>query len=260
MPSSRTFSRRTAVGLMVASLGVVALGTLSGCSSTDVDVYVPVITTVRSPNQEVLSTTVCVLDDRGNALETQVETPEGTEVTTATFDSFGVPIPSDQPAPDVTYDDKGQPTAIVFQDASGTVLESWHYSYHDVRGRAAEVAYDGPATSYSIAFDRDGWPLSGEITVSTVRHSLSFVYEIDLNGAVTRQNVLFDENEEPALWYTFTYEETDGTALVATCTANDGTVTSYDYELVENPTPYAMVQALLHAPNYAQLASAAAAA
>lgn len=259
MPSSRSFSRRAVVGLMVAGLGALALGALTGCSSTDVDVYVPVITTVRSPSQEVLSTTIRILDERGNALETQVETAGGTEVATATFDSFGVPIPSNQSAPEVTYNDKGQPTAIVFRNEQGGISESWHYSYYDVRGRVSEITYEGASNSYSMTFDRDGWPLSGEIATSAAHHSLSFVYEIDLNGAVTRQNILFDQSEEPALWYTYTYEETNGTALVATRTANDGAITSYDYELVEDPSPFAMVQALLHAPDYAQLIATASA-
>ena len=258
MPIHRPVSRRTVVRLLaVATVSAATLGMLSGCSSTDVDVYVPTAITVRSDADQVLSVISYTLDERGNATEAHVQTIAADYVVTSAFDTYGVPTAPEGQTRTVTYDDKGQPTQIEDRDASGAAVASWHYTYFDVQGRILEATYQGPDYSYDVVFGRDGWPLSGEVTIDGMRHAVNFVYEVDLNGAVTRQNISFNKAEEPALWYTYTYEEIDQTSLVATCTANDGTTTSYTYTLVENPTPYAMAMALLHAPNYEALVAQA---
>ena len=74
-------------------------------------------------------------------------------------------------------------------------------------------------------------------------HEVSYVYEINENGAVTKMYVSTDGDEPQA--FTFTYDEN---GCIATVTAPDGTVTSYTYELVKDPSPYAMAQALLRMP------------
>lgn len=254
MSVCRPMSRRSFVRLAALSaLGILALGSLSGCSPTEIDVYVPTSITVRSSDGAVLSATTITLDERGNAVSTRVETPAGTQDSVAEFDTYGAPASSEGITREVTYDDKGQPTAIVERASDGTEVATWHYTYYDVQGRVLEATYQGIDYGYDVVFGRDGWPLSGEVSVDDARHYVHFVYEVDLNGTVTRQNISFDDAEKPELWYTYTYETHDETSLVATATASDGTATSYEYTLVENPTPYAMALALLHAPDYATL-------
>lgn len=253
--SRRPMSRRSALRLFgAAALGALGLCTLGGCSSTDVDVYVPVSVTTRSADDLDVVVETRTLDDRGNAIGTQVEELKGSWTLTETFDAFGIPAAQEGNTREVTYDDKGQPTSIVERNAGGVAVETWRYAYYDVQGRVAELAFAGPDYAFTMTFGRDGWPLSGSVTAHAVEHPVAFVYEIDLNGAVTRQNICFDGASEPALWYTYTYDDNN---LVAERVAWDGTTTSYTYELVENPTPYAMAQALLHAPDYGALVEAA---
>lgn len=260
MASHRCISRRTALGLLGAgALGLLALGSLTGCSPTDADVYIPTSVTVHSSSGETLATTAYVLDERGNARETQTVTPQGTDSRVEAFDAYGVPVAVDSAPCTVTYDDKGQPTEIEGSAAAGAETVTWRYTYYDVRGRIHEAIYLSADYSHAMAFDRDGWPLSGDMVLNGHRHDIRFVYEVDLNGAVTRQNVLIDEAEKPSLWYTYTYETTEGSTdgsqnnLVRTRTDDQGTTTTYAYELVEDPSPYAMALALLHAPDYAAI-------
>ncbi len=242
----RSLKKAAAVLGTAVVTAALALG-LSGCEPTDVDVYVPTRTTVEHADGSPVATTTRTLDEHGNAVRIVTEQGQArTEIENA-YDPYGVVTESAGVPVDVQLelDDRGQPTRI----SVTTPIDSGEvsYAYYDVRGRietASIVRRDG--SSQTIRYDRDGWPLSGSRTDSAgnVQES-SFVYEINEFGAVT--TMLVSINGEDPLAFTYTYDEN---GCIATQTAPDGSMASYAYELVKNPSPLAMATALLRVPPF----------
>ncbi len=236
---------RTLIGF--CSLALVTLGlacSLSGCDATDVDVYVPTSKTVHYADETPDLVTTYTLDEHGNAVTVTEKQGQAGSSIDYTYDPYGVvngsPTLDARLDAEVELDDRGQPIRIaVTTDLDGGEIA---YSYYDVRGRIeTETISHDDGSAESTRYDRDGWPLSATITDSdgTV-HEVSYIYEINENGAVTKMYVSMDGNEAQEL--TFTYDEN---GCVSTVTAPDGSVTSYTYELVKDPSPFAMAQALL---------------
>ncbi len=230
------------IGALLAAAGLVL--SLTGCEATDVDVYIPTSKTVHYADGTPDLVTTYTLDEHGNAVTVTEEQGQASSSIDYTYDPYGVINGSptlDAPiSTEVELDDRGQPIRIMVT----TDLDSGEatYSYYDVRGRieTATIGHDGGSTE-SKRYDRDGWPLSATITDGDgTAHEVSYVYEINENGAVTKMYVAMDGDE--AQEFSFTYDEN---GCVATVTAPDGSVTSYTYELVKDPSPYAMAQALL---------------
>lgn len=234
------------IGAALASIGL-ALA-LTGCEATDVDVYIPTSETVRYADGRPDLVKTYTLDEHGNAVTVAERQGEAGSTVEYTYDPYGVangcPTLDDASIDTaVELDDRGQPTSIsITTDLDGGQIT---YTYYDVRGRIETVEVTrADGRSQTKRYDRDGWPLEETVTDSdgTV-HEVSYVYEINENGAVTKMYVSTDGDEPQA--FTFTYDEN---GCIATVTAPDGTVTSYTYELVKDPSPYAMAQALLRMP------------
>ena len=245
MTRPRRTPRKLAALLGTAALAAgLGLG-LVGCEATDVDVYVPTRVTVEHADGSPVETVAYTLDEHGNAVGVTTDQGQAHSEQTTSFDPYGVPTESAGVAvdTDLELDDRGQPTRI----AVTTPLDGGEvvYTYYDVRGRietASITRQDG--SSRTVRYDRDGWPLESVSTDSAGNvQEESYVYEINENGAVTKM-IVSAEGFDPAE-FTYTY---DGNGCIATQTLPDGTVVSYEYELVKNPSPLAMANALLRIP------------
>lgn len=264
-PGPRRALARAVLAACAILLAACALFGATGCSGTDIDVYVAVSETTTSADGTVVERVERTLDEHANAVATLAVDAAGVQARTeAAYDVYGAPAGAAE-AGDVEFDEKGQPTRIACRTADGALAYTLTYTYSEVKGRiatAGRVAGPGSAESedygYDLRFDRDGWPLDGTLTVGGsyggdgAEHTLQFVYEVTETGAVTTQIVQIDGAE--AARYTFEYDEN---MKVSVRHNPDGTSTSFTYELAKDPSPYAMVQALAHEPDYAELAALA---
>lgn len=228
----------------IAACAIATLGlafALGGCEATDVDVYIPIRISVEHADNAPTTTVSCTLDEQGNAVSTVTNQGQEHFEQTACFDPYGIPVDSpDAPSAAQELDDRGQPTRMTITTPRGSGEVA--YTYYDVRGRieTASIVYeDGGAQT--MRYDRDGWPLEGSRTNTDGSvEEVSFVYEINENGAVTKMIVTGGTGDPVGFAYTY-----DENGCIATQTAPDGSVTTYEYELVANPSPLAMANALL---------------
>lgn len=258
-PRTSDRPRRRPVRLAAAALLVCGTLALSGCDATTIDVYVETSQTETDAAGEVLETTSYELDEKGNQVggTTTVEDPSveepaslGSAWTTA-YDAFGVPVPPEG-SYETELDDHGQPTRIVYYGPDGEVVSTRTFTYSNVAGHMTSETYEADGFSCSTTYDsKDGWPLTGSVTVDGTTVDIEFVYEITDQGGVTAQHVVVDGTDVAS--YTYSYEEYDGTLNVAQRGNPDGTTTGYTYELVENPSPFAMARALVHEVDYEAL-------
>ena len=255
---------RTALACGLAALALAALLALSGCAATTIDVYAVTSQIEYDAAGAALETTSYDLDEKGNPVggTTTVEDAAADGIAalgsawTASYDMYGVPT---APWPlegegtyEAEYDDHGQPTRIVYRDAAGEVVLTQTFTYSEVAGHMTSETYESADISYTTTYDpQDGWPLTGSVTVGGATVDVEFVYEITEEGGVTAQHVAVS-GEDVAL-YSYEYEEYDGNLEVSRRTNPDGTATSYTYELVEDPSPYAMARALVHPVDYGAL-------
>lgn len=225
-----------------ASLGLAFA--LSGCEATDIDVYVPTQLSVEHADGTPATTVSRTLDEQGNAVSTVTSQGQERSEQTTCFDPYGIPVDSpDAPTAAQELDDQGQPTRMAMTTPRGNGEVT--YTYYDVRGRieTASIAYED-GSAQTMRYDRDGWPLEGSHTNADGSvEDMSFVYEINENGAVTKM-IVTSGTDDP-VEFTYTYDEN---GCIATQTAPDGSVTTYEYELVANPSPLAMANALLRVP------------
>lgn len=250
--------RFLALGLAALATGVACLLGMAGCDATTVDVYVATSQTTTAADGSTVSTTTRTLDENGNAVETDVTgTPEaegsapGQDGQAATFDVYGVAEPATGSC-DYDLDDYGQPTRITYYDEAGTVVSERTLTYGDAQGHLVSETYTTQGFSYTTTYDsQDGWPLTGSVTANGTTVDVEFVYEVSETGSVEVQHVTVDGRDVAR--YSYAYEEYDGTLEVSRRDNPDGTSTSYTYELVENPSPYAMVRALVHEVDYEAL-------
>ena len=244
---------RLAAAILIAG-GVLAL---SGCDATTIDVYVETSQTLTGTDGATVSQTTYDLDESGNAVGSvttvwQDGDADGeTSTSTASYDPYGIAAPASG-SYDFELDDAGQPTRITYLGDGGEVVATATFTYTEVRGHMASETYASEGLSYTTTYDpKDGWPLSGTVTVGGSTVEVEFVYEITETGAVTDQHVVVDGSAVAS--FTYSYEEYDGTLTVAEQGNPDGTTTSYTYELVEAPSPFAMARALVHEVDYEAL-------
>lgn len=250
-------SRRRLARLAAAILLAVGALSMVGCDATTIDVYVETSRTLTDADGATLSQTTYDLDDSGNAVGSvttvwQEGSAEGeTTTVTASYDPYGIAAPASG-SYDFELDDSGQPTRITYLGEDGEVVATATFTYTEVRGHMASETYESEGLSYTTTYDpKDGWPLSGTVTVGGTTVEVEFVYEITETGAVTNQHVVVDGSAVAS--FTYRYEEYDGTLNVAEQGNPDGTTTSYTYELVEAPSPFAMARALVHEVDYGAL-------
>lgn len=250
-------SRRRLARLAAAILLAVGALSMAGCDATTIDVYVETSRTLTDADGATLSQTTYDLDDSGNAVGSvttvwQEGSAEGeTTTATASYDPYGIAAPASG-SYDFELDDSGQPTRITYLGEDGEVVATATFTYTEVRGHMASETYESAGLSYTTAYDpKDGWPLSGAVTVDGTTVEVEFVYEITETGAVTDQHVVV--NGDTVASFAYRYEEYDGTLNVAEQGNPDGTTTSYTYELVEAPSPFAMARALVHEVDYEAL-------
>ena len=257
--------RSLALGLAVLATGIACLLGMAGCDATTVDAYVATSQTTAAADGSTVSTTTRTLDENGNVVETDVtdataagvesaattEGASGQDGQAVTFDVYGVAEPATGSC-DYDLDDYGQPTRITYSDEAGTVVSERTLTYGDAQGHLVSETYTTQGFSYTTTYDsQDGWPLTGSVTVNGTTVDVEFVYEISETGSVEVQHVTVDGQDVAR--YSYAYEEYDGSLEVSRRDNPDGTSTSYTYELVENPSPYAMVRALVHEVDYEAL-------
>ncbi len=244
---------RAAAACALAGLALGALLALGGCAATTVDVYAVASQTDYAADGSVVSTTTYELDESGNATESVTTTDGETTVDTVAYDIYGVPMP-EEGTYEIELDDYGQPTSIVYYDADGEVVSTQTFTYSEVAGHMTAETYESEGLSFTTTYDsQDGWPLTGSVTVDGITVEIEFVYEITEEGGVTAQHVTVS-GEDVAL-YSYDYEEYDGNLEVSRRYNPDGSETAYTYELVEEPSPYAMARALVHPVDYEALLS-----
>ncbi len=175
-----------------------------------------------------------------------------TTVSTAAFDAYGIPTGAAEGASEAetvasyesTPDDSGQPLELVALDGDGAELWRRTFEYTQVKGRIASESFTSGGDlglSYDVSYDTDGWPLKGSVEADGTETSFLFVYEITETGRVTTQYLTVDDETVA----TFTYEY-DDEGCVSAKRADDGSSVALEYELVGNPSPWAMVCALTH--------------
>ena len=258
-------SRFLALSLAALATGIACLLGMAGCDATTVDVYVATSQTTMAADGSTVSTTTRTLDENGNAVETDVtdataagaesaattEGASGQDGQAVTFDVYGVAEPATGSC-DYDLDDYGQPTRITYYDEAGAVVSERTLAYGDAQGHLVSETYTTQGFSCTTTYDsQDGWPLTGSATVGETTVDVEFVYEISETGSVEVQHVTVDGQDVAR--YSYAYEEYDGSLEVSRRDNPDGSSTSYTYELVESPSPYAMVRALVHEVDYEAL-------
>ena len=244
--------RRFVLGALASAAALFPAAGLTGCDATTVDVYVPVRVTERDADGTTASVTTYTLDESGNAVGTLVEQAGAAAARTTGYDAYGIPAGETGTADaataadgaaayEATPDDYGQPLELVARDADGVALWRRTFEYTQVKGRIAREGYTSGdlGVSYVVAYDSDGWPLEGTVEVDGPATPFLFVYEITETGRVTAQHLTVEG--EPVA--TFTYEY-DDEGRVSAKHADDGSSVSFEYELIGNPSPWAMVCAL----------------
>lgn len=250
----QTLTRRRVLGMLACAACTGALACLSGCSATTVDVYATCAQATYTATGSLAEETRYTLDERGNAIETTRYIGGDNEprsASTCSYDVYGVPQPAGLSC-SIELDDKGQPTKISYTEPEATEPSTVRtIGYTDVTGRISSDALVSADLTYSLSYDRDGWPLGGTVRVGDDDVEVAFVYEITDTGAVTAQHAT--TGGETIATYTYEYNEE---MRVSVRHNPDGSSTAYTYRLIEDPTAYAMMQALTYEPDFAGIVAA----
>lgn len=228
--------------------GVVAcllMGTAVGCATSNTSVFVRVRTVIDYPADTPDLVTTHTLDDHGNAVQTVEVQGKSRMVMDVSYDPYGIPVEALGNPIDIQIetDAHNRPVRVLVNTGLDSGEETYAYFGISDRIETATVAHDN-GESRTVCYNQDGWPLTATTTSEDgTQSTTTYTYAADNQGRPVSAVVRLDEfaPQEFALAY-------NENGRLETLTGSDGTVITYEYALVKDPSFFARARALVQLP------------
>lgn len=240
----RVASRRTLARLCLL-IAACLIGALLGCSTPDAGVFVRTRTVVTYPDNTPDRITTYALDDHGNAVQIVEVQGAAHMAMDVSYDSYGIPVEALGNPIDIQVetDAHNRPVRVLIDTGLDSGEET--YTYFGTSDRIeTETVARGNGESRTVRYNQEGWPLA-VITTSEngTQSTTTYTYATDDLGRPVSAVVQLDGFDPQE--FTLVYNEN---GHLETLTGPDGTVITYEYALVEDPSFFARARALVQLP------------